>query len=449
MNREELLDRLTEDILAYAMEGSFPQRELARNLKPDHLDERFEEYALLRDLHFILQKDVVSFVEELSGRLRNIRTETQTVSRTRRGTVDGQINWGATVKARYSTNPDDRSLFICENRSVDYDIPENIVLKRLLSVIYTTLRESEQYLTGDYEWVRTTWKGNEDLIERLQRIVERNVHVRRIREPEIYEPDERMLTTAENSRQEIYRDASALVRSHERLLNDDPAEIRNLLDETTIAPDDDNTLLELYVLFRTIHTIERMQNEQVTFKTISSKRQELARIEGEKEIVLYHDSSAADRDISFVPQQAVEGRRLSRTEMVQETAKRVAGDYFVTEFDNYTGRPDVIVIEIADPDAGDREYLITEVKNSTNTDTIRQGIKETLEYLAFLRVNDQFVFGRSDSTEYFGTGWNGLLVVQDLDTETASISEQDESEIKILQASEVEEQMDLILSEVL
>ena len=94
MNREELIEGLTEDILAYVMNGGFPQRELADSLKFDALDERFEDYELLLDLHFILKPEVVEFVESLSKRLRSIRTETKTVAKTQRGGIDGHINWG-------------------------------------------------------------------------------------------------------------------------------------------------------------------------------------------------------------------------------------------------------------------------------------------------------------------------------------------------------------------
>jgi len=36
------------------------------------------------------------------------------------------------MKKRYSQNPADTSLFVCDNRSEDYDTPENLVLKRLI-----------------------------------------------------------------------------------------------------------------------------------------------------------------------------------------------------------------------------------------------------------------------------------------------------------------------------
>ncbi len=125
-------------------------------------------------------------------------------------------------------------------------------------------------------------------------------------------------------------------------------------------------------------------------------------------------------------------------------ATRISSDYFGREFRDHTGRPDVIVLEIVSEADDYHEYLITEVKNSANEKTIRQGVKETLEYLAFLQVDDEFVFG-ADEEDYFGSGYNGLLVVQDLDRETAAPA----GEITILQASELEVELEGILRNVL
>ncbi|ELZ14320.1 hypothetical protein C479_00390 [Halovivax asiaticus JCM 14624] len=445
MRKTELLERLTEDIFAYVMRGSFPERELARSLKPEQLDDRFEEYELLLDLHFILQDDVVEFVRRLPEHLRSLRTETRTVSRTRHGTVDGRINWGATVKQRYSQHPHDNSIFVCDNRSETYDIPENIVLKKLISIIYRTIQEAEMYLVDDYDWVSETWRGNEELVDELQRIVERNVHVRRIREPDSYEPTERMVTAAADSRHDVYRSAADLIRSRERLFDGQKDEIRGLLQETAIAPDDEDTLFELFVLFSFVGTIEELRDTEPTFQTISTNRQQIAKFEGENELVLYHDTSAQDQNLSFVAMPDEEKENHSRSDKVQLVAQDIAGDYFDKEYQNHTGRPDVIVLEIVSDGEEPNEYLITEVKNSTNEDTIRRGIKETLEYLAFLRVNENYVFGTERDEEYFGSGWNGLLVVQDIEDDTASLDAQDGNEIAILQASELEDQLTTVL----
>ncbi|WP_232700602.1 hypothetical protein [Halobacterium wangiae] len=452
MHKDDLLDSLTEDILAYAMQGAFPEREIAATLKPDELDDRFKEYELLLDLHFILQDDVTSFVRELPKHVRSIRTETQNVSHTTRGAVNGRIDWSATTKKRYSEYPNDRSIFVCENRSKNYDIPENLVLKRLLAVIYETLSAAESYLRSDYTWVEETWRGDEELIDELTNLVERNVHVRRIREPASYEPTERMLTQAESSRQPVYRQAARLLRKRQRLFDGDEALLRELLAETAVTPDDEDVLFELFVLFRFISTIDAMREGSFTLETIASDHQEVAHFTGETEaeteIAIYHDNSARDRDLSFRAGVDRDSDSLSRTDRVQLVAQEVADSYFTDrEFQNHTGRPDIIVLEIISGN-GTYEYLITEVKNSTRTKTIRQGIKETLEYVAFLRLDDEFVF-TDESEDVFGDGWNGLLVIQDLDSETASFEAQKDNEITILQASEIDEQLQHVLENIL
>ncbi len=447
MNRDDLLDQLTEDILTYVMHGAFPEQELAASIKPDELDDRFTDYELLLDLHFILSPDVVAFVEQLPQRVRNLQTDTESVARTKRGTVDGKINWSATIKQRYTQNPRDRSMFVCENRTEDYDTAENLVFKRLLAIIYETLREADEYLQSDYQWVADSW--DTPLINNLHRIVEQNVHVRRIRSPKAYEPTDRMLTTATESRQKIYREAASLLQKRRRLFAGDQDQLETLLEETAITPDDDETLLELFVLFRFIATLEDLHDTRTEFETIATDRQEVARLESVNDdgvdISIYHDNSARDRDLSFLPVPE-DDNNLSRTEEVHTTGHTILNEYFTDRsFQNHTGRPDILIIDIAHADDS-HDYLVTEVKNSTNTNTIRQGIKETLEYLAFLRRDDEFVYGQQDG-EYFGNGWNGLLVIQDLTESTASLTEQEDNEIKILQASELESSLSELLKE--
>ena len=445
MNRQALIEQLSEDILTYVMHGSFPDDHLATEIKPEALDERFYDYEKLIRLHFILDPDVVSFVESLPGRIRSIKTQTKRVTKESRGGLDGRINWGETIKRRHSRNPGDRSLFVCENRSENYDIDENVVLKRLLALIYSTIDECEEYLRRDYEWVTERWKESEDLVETMREIFERNVHVTRIREPEVYEPTPRMVQRATESRNEIYRDASRLFRRYQRTLEGDETAIRDLLHRTTITPDDDETLFELFVLFRYIEAIEELRDETFRLRTIESDSQEVAKlVDDDAEIIIYHDNSARDRGLSFlsdVPEKDPE--TLSRTEFVEREARIVTDEYFIDQsLRTTTGRPDVIVLEVQS--GSNIEYLITEVKYSSRSETVRQGIRETLEYLAFLRDEGDLVHGERD---YFGSGWNGVLVVQDIDQEeTASLAEQ--RSIRILQASELESQLSTVLEKV-
>lgn len=447
MNREELVQSLTSDILTYVMHGSFPEQHLAKKIKPKDLDERFDDFETLVQLHFLLRPDVVRFVEELPPRLRNIKTQTSNVSKISKGAVDGRIDWGATVQERYSQNPRDTSLFVCEHRSENYDIDENLVLKKLVSVIYNGLEACSPYFQQDYDWVTDRWRNNTDLIESMQRIFERNVHIRRIRSPDEYELTERMLQRATESREEIYTEAAHLLRQYQSTLRGEQDAIKELLEQTAITPDDDETLFELFVLFRYISAIEERSASEFTLQTIESGSQEVARLQNSDgdDIVLYHDSSARDRKLSFISDvKEKDSEKLSRTERIQTEADKVTNTYFPDEnFRTVTGRPDVIVLEI--DRENERDYLITEVKDSKRPETIRAGITETLEYLAFLRDSGTLVHSES---EMFGSGWNGVLVIQDLDEkETAGIHEQ--QSIRILQASEIDEKLDTILDKVL
>lgn len=450
MNRKQLLDELTQDVLAYVMQGSFPEHHFVNELKPPELGDRFADYDSLVRLHFILRPDVVSFVEALPIRLRQMKTQTENVSKTVRGHVQGRISWQQTVRTRYARNPHDRSLFVCEDRSENYDVDENIVLKALLSVIYHTLVDAEEYLRADYDWVTERWSENLELVDRMMDLFERNVHVTRIREPAEYEPTERMLIAAETARHDLYRDAAELYRKYEDTLSGDEAAIRELLDRTAVTPDDNETLFELFVLFKYIGAIERYTERRFSLQTIQREKQEVARLDNAAtgaEIVVYHDKSAGDRDVSFDSSPEEDRESLTRHEMVHRESVRTARRYFNNpKLRSNTGRPDVIVIEIERDDR--REYLITEVKYSTRQETIREGIKETLEYLAFLKQNDEFVFDAE--SDFHGSGWNGVLVIQDLPgVDTAAFDEQTDQPIRILQASELEPRLQDVLESVL
>ncbi|WP_254536307.1 hypothetical protein [Halomarina litorea] len=447
MDRDELLGELTQDVFAYVMHGTFSERRFVGEIRPSGLGERFEDFESLVRLHFVLRPEVVDFVEQLPRRIRSVKTQTEDSRSRQRGHASGRVDWSATVRERYSRAPGDKSLFVCENRTENYDVPENIVLKRILSLVHRTLVDCQTHLQKEYDWVTDRWKENLELAETLIEIFERNVHVTRIRDPTEYEPTERMLRAAEESRSEIYRDAARLLREYHDAARGDEDAIRDLLASTAITPDDDETLLELFVLFKYIRVIEELQDENFTLRTIESGTQEIARLQGgDSEFVLYHDRSGRSRGLSFTTAEHDKPRaELGRAEMVKREAQETTANYFRDDdLSRRSNRPDVIVLEVRGDDR--REYLITEVKNSTRRETIRQGIEETLEYVAFLRQDGEFVFDRD--TDFFGSGWNGLLVVQDLkDMETARL--EDQQSIRILQASEVSDRLRDILLGVL
>ncbi|WP_440769190.1 hypothetical protein [Natronorubrum sp. DTA28] len=70
----------------------------------------------------------------------------------------------------------------------------------------------------------------------------------------------------------------------------------------------------------------------------------------------------------------------------------------------------------------------------------------TFEYLAFLRVNEEFILGPPKRT---ASSRNSLLVTQGLKDEMAALEDQAENPVTILQASELERDLERILLEIL
>lgn len=430
MDEEDLLDNLTEDIIAYVMQGKIQEDILADKIRYADLDDRFSDFERLMDLHFVLQDEVVEFVESLQQDIRQIKTQTKNIKRQRRGRVDGRIDWSSTLQRRYSTNPKDTSLFVCENRSENYDIDENIVLKRLISLIHKTLEDVQNWIKNDHDWINKQWRENSDLIQRLSNIVERNVHIKRIKDPEEYEPTDRMLETAHRSRKKIYRDAAALLEQRRSIQEGEEEELRRMLKRTVIRPEDEDTLFELFVLFRFIAVLIDMGETDFEIKTIRREKQEVARLRNQngREIRVYHDSSGG-KALSFIYD------KKGRPKQVEEEARKVIKTVLGKETEKHTKRPDVLLIEVEGRE--NTEYLITEVKNSSRTDTIKRGIREGLEYLAYLQENNEFRFTAEDFDHgIFGNEYNGLLVVQDTDKIDTPIEEQ-EHPLKILTASDL------------
>ncbi len=442
MDRDALIEQLAEDILSYVMSGTIEETNIARGLKHETLDRRFNDYELLLDLHFVLRKDVVNFIRKLPTRLRSIRTETQSITETKRGSVNGRINWSETIKKRHSESPNDRSLFVVENRSVDYDIPENIVLKSLISRIHDTLCEAENFLDSEYDWVSQRWMAEENLIENLTSIVERNVHVRRIRSPEVYEPTERMLTRASNAREKIYREASKLFRYRQNLQAGDKEALQELLSKTAINPKSDNRVFELYVLFRFISALESARNEKFTVNTITSNRDAIVKIRNNDKLDVYFDQSGPE-GIRFDTEPNKQEVEFTRFEDVHYRTEKIADKFYGENGSKHTKRPDIFV-QYQRSTGAHPKYLIVEIKNSTSEKTIQRGIKETLEYLAFLKRDGQYVF---DSSSYYGDGLHGILVIQDIEKEVLSIREQAELPIRIVQASDLDDVLPSLLQE--
>jgi len=440
MNRTALIEQLSQDIFGYLLEGQLTTDAVAEVIRPESLDTRFEDFERLANLHFILREPVEEFVEDLDYRLRNIRTSTKQQSNVFRGGIEGHIDWPSTFQYRYSKEPGNTAVYVCDTREEQYNIPENIVLKALLEIVDDALDDLSELLNEDRNWVTKRWPGDSDAVEEFQRTLERNIHLREMRDVQAHEPTERMLTTATNARDQLYRDAADLVEFHQDLQRGTPATMQELLSESMVTPEDEDTLFELFSLFRVITTLERLTGyTQPTINSLGTGRDAVAEFAGPIDLAVFYDQSGQQEGLSFLPTpDETDVEKASRGDAVQIAAAEIAESYFDTSFQKHTKRPDVLVVPTQSVDQTTLPYLVIEVKNSTTTETIRDGIRELLEYLAFMRREGDFVFPTEDK---FGQTLNGLLVVQDFgleDPEVRSVHRQYDLPIRIAQASELE-----------
>jgi len=433
MERNFLLDAVSADLFTYVLEGAVSEAVFS-GLVPDTVPERYQEYETLVDLHFLLTPGVQTFIEKFPDRLRRIHTETARNRCRTRGEIDGRINWSETIAARHAENPHDQSLFVVENRAQTYETAENIVLKRLLLDLKSIIDTATTRFDKATGWIESRWELSDDSIEQFKRIITQNVHINRIRDPKEHEPTERMVTRAADSRSDLYRDAAALMRRYQELQTGDRDAFEDLIRETAITPSDDDRLFELYILFETIKSLETAASG-AELRPVEPNRKHVAHVQGDHEYYVYYDQSAGDRDFAFkaVPDSKPEDE-YTRTEWVVKTAPAVWNAYFSDrpEQRHHTKRPDVFVI--ADPlrTDGSAKCLAVEVKHSTETDRLRAGIRETLEYVAYMQQQDTFVFDTVAGA--IPAEWNGLLVTDTLTDSSVPLKEQ--AYIKLLQGGD-------------
>jgi hypothetical protein len=182
-------------------------------------------------------------------------------------------------------------------------------------------------------------------------------------------------------------------------------------------------------------------------RAIQSSSQALATIPINRStsVEVYHDSSGRERDLSFISD-AGDKRpaERSRTERASIKSDEIEASYFdEPQRGDRTGRPDVIILKLVSNDHVG--YLVTEVKFSASRNRIRQGIRELLEYLTFMRNGGSLVHS---PPAIFGPRHRGLLVIDDLE-DHVSPPIADQEQITILQAEELDEYLDELLGQMM
>lgn len=435
MEPDELIDRVAEHLELYVLSGRLDSDAVGSALADAAFGEEIVDFEDLLVLHYLLEPDTVEFARDLRRRVRELRTGTATESNLTRSEVSSRIDWGKTVRERYARNPDDSTVFVTQSRYEEYDLDENVVLRALLDRLDAGLATWADEL-AEYDW-GDRW--GERLLERTRRTIEGNVNLNRIRDPKTGEPSPAMLEAASRSRHPLYREAADRFLRYEEILSSDVdrKELRELLSETLIVPTDAgttdaqrySTLFELYVLFSVIETVEAVVGAAGELAPIRRGRNAVGTFElasGDR-IFVFYEQAARSKDFSFLGSTSgVDDASVTRREAVQTRTGEIVDELFGSGSRVATKRPDVLVAYERDGAIDPRRSLVVEVKyhgsGGSGEDTVERGVRELLEYLAYMRHDGELVFDGGSANDWFGDG-NGLLVIDDDDSASEEIDD--------------------------
>jgi hypothetical protein len=389
-----LLDEIAEDFTQYLKSGNLNIGSFSKKIDPNLNIDNVEK---LLKIHFVLTErrdknevGVIDFIDQLSERIRRIKTTVKKRTDLFKGEIKGRVCWKDTLNYRYNQNPKDKTLFICDRREKNYEISENLVLKRLLQVIHGIVYEDLRVAIEEkYEWVKGWTIEEEKLKEMLNRIFFRNVYLRRIDLTNIKITD-RMISRAKRSRQPLYREAATLLSRYRKLMNYefDPEEAKKLLENTFIKPEKIEVLFELYWVIKIIK--DNFENPK--FRLIVPGENVVAEWEsGEYLYKIYHDSCGSfqfKESIRYLDEQLEDkdnylGRELKVIEELERIAKKHLQDTL------WGGRPDII-LEKYDAEGKIVSLLIGEVKYTDDKAYAIQGLKELLEYIALIKESGRY-----------------------------------------------------------
>ena len=303
---EKLLEEIADDFHTYLRKGV----RFDRVIGSAHTELDIDDIETLLRIHFVLtdaegdsgEVGVVDYMRKLEPRIRRMKTTTSPQSSEHHGEIRGQINWSGTVKRRARAGRLDEPIFLCDRPEVHYDINENLVLKRLLTVVHDIVTEDLAYARnnpGGYEWLEA-WvesdssadgRENESTVELLERIYQQNIYLQRIDVDETG-ITKRIIESVKRSRSRIYREAAILLDRYHQLMNHelDSADARDILNHTLIAPEKADVLFELYWVFRVLNAYEG-----VKYRVLTDSRDDASTIatwehEGSR-FVLSHDAT--------------------------------------------------------------------------------------------------------------------------------------------------------------
>lgn len=390
----ELAELVTEELVTYLGSGALNQHQLGSAI--NYSDLEIESFDQLKELHFVLHGGVVEYINRLPERLRRVKSVNESERALTHGEVRGRIDWQRTTQER-AQRGNDPSIFSIEAPEVEYDIPENRVVKKLLAAIARPLSEDLKNIGQDW---REEW-SDRDIVE-LERTLKSNVYLDALPDPADISLDNRDLETARRARQPLYQKGESLYRLYEDLMNNrfEREAVRNLLEETMVSPNTDYRLFELFCLFGEIHR----QDAGFRWKRIQPGMDEMAVLESDtRRLSVFFDQNGPLQFFESYPS-SEDLKERDAPEMVIRQARALEdhADHLSQFLDRdtqdtfYSGRPDFLILDhsLTNSDQELQRAVLGEVKYTRSKSTFSSGLRELLEYVHFAQANSEYLFDK-------------------------------------------------------
>ncbi|MDM5326835.1 hypothetical protein [Neobacillus sp. CF12] len=378
VKEEELLEEISGFLHGYLKAGKVKINSFLSkvNLNISNLEQ-------LLTIRFLLKEKTIVFVRELPLLLKRFKTTTVIRTDTHIGEVRGQIDWGQTTKERLSRNYRDRTIFSTNESIRSYSTPENLVLKKLLGILYTILF-NDAYIKG---FEHAKWFSQwQDVKGNVLYAFKKNIYLQRVEDCQV---SDRTIQKTLNHRNKIYRNAAKLLLSYRRLINGDYSEndLKILLRETFIVHEKVDVLFELYWVVQMI----KQNSEKSQLHLLDGSQNMVATWESNSHVFnIFHDSTGSAGIHFLVSLNEIENsnnlylrQKFRSLTSSRELAESIFGKR--KERHLWQGRPDIIV-EVYQKTTNELVKLfIGEVKNTSKIDYAVTGLEELLEYIHFVK----------------------------------------------------------------
>jgi hypothetical protein len=415
---EDMLEEISDELIIFLKQGSIRVDSFLKKV-----DLNINNFEQLLRIHFLLKEEVKEFIEDLPHSIRNIKTSTQKINREVKGEIRGRIDWQATISNKSKKAYTNSNTFVCQQVNKDFNIKENLVLKKFLNIINNIIYNDLNSSWNNYSWL-SDWFNNDGLFKKFEQIMSKNVYLKRIGlDNKII--SERMIADSKKSRNSLYRRAAELLEFYLDYIennswkdkNKSNKEIIKLLRNSFIQPEKDSVLFELYWVIKLI----RANANGYKLNLLDGNSNLTAEwFKGNYKYSLYHDSTASKELNWKVKLSEVENTSnsyLKRKALSYKKAKGISKIINLKIDDNYwSGRPDIIIEIRNRSDNSLKKIVLAEVKYTKRHETAKNGLKELLDYIYLIKdVNNQYFDLNQDEIEI-----EGLLLVDKITSKNGS-----------------------------